>query len=138
LLSAIAEDHAKGERAMGLLDGLLGHGSDITPAEAREELAGLLLEGEPVHVAFKVIRDIIVFTDRRMILVDKQGVTGRKVEYLVVPFRAITSYSIENAGRFDLDSELKIWISGRHEPLQKTLRKGADVLGIQAAIARSL
>ena len=123
---------------MGLLDGLLGHGSDAAPEAVAQELDGMLVPGETVQVAFRVIRDVIVFTDRRMILVDKQGVTGRKVSYLTVPYRAITSFSVENAGSFDMDSELKIWISGRPEPIQRTLRRGADILGIQQAIAGSL
>jgi hypothetical protein len=122
---------------MGILDGLLGHGSDLSPAEVNEQLAGILTPGETVQVAFRIIRDLIVFTDRRLILVDKQGITGRKVGYMTVPYRAITCFSVETAGSFDLDSELKIWVSGR-EPIQKTLKRGADILGIQQAIAASL
>ena len=123
---------------MGLLDGLLGHGSDVTAADIDKQLEGVLVPGESVRVAFRLIRDLIVLTDRRLILVDKQGVTGRKVEYLTVPYRAITSFSVETAGSFDLDSELKIWVSGRHEPIQRTLKRGADVLCIKQAIASSL
>lgn len=123
---------------MGFLDALLGHGSDLTPAEVNEQLAGILTQGEPVQVAFRIIRDLIVFTDRRLILVDKQGLTGRKVSYLTVPYRAITSFSVETAGSFDLDSELAIWVSGRAEPIRKTLKRGANILGIQQAIAGSI
>jgi Bacterial PH domain len=120
------------------LSRLLGHASDLTPEETREELDGILLPEEPVEVAFKVIRDLFVFTDRRLILVDKQGVTSRKIDYLVVPYRAITSYSIETAGTLDMDSELKIWTSGRTDPIQKALKRGANIRGIQAAIAAAL
>ncbi len=123
---------------MGLISKLLGHASDLTPDQARQELDGILLPDEPVQVAFKVVRDLFVFTDRRLILVDKQGFTGRKVEYLVIPYRAITAYSIENPGTFDMDSEHKLWISGRQEPIQKLLRSGANIRGIQAAIASAL
>lgn len=123
---------------MGFLDGLLGHGSDLGSREVDEQMAGLLVEGEAVRVAFKVIRDLFVFTDRRLILVDRQGLTGRKVSYLTVPYRAITSFAVETAGTFDLDSELKIWVSGRPEPIERTLGRGANVLGIQQAIAASL
>ncbi|MFL5182765.1 MAG: PH domain-containing protein, partial [Microvirga sp.] len=70
---------------MALLSRLLGHASDLTPEQTREELDGILLPEEPVEVAFKGIRDLFVFTDRWLILVDKQGVTSRKVDYLVVP-----------------------------------------------------
>ena len=123
---------------MGFLDGLLGHGSDLTPAEVNEQMAGILTQGEVVQVAFRIIRDLIVFTDRRLILVDKQGLTGRKVSYLTVPYRAITSFSVETAGSFDFDSELAIWVSGRPEPIRRTLKRGADILGIQQAIAASI
>ncbi|GJD96410.1 PH domain-containing protein [Methylobacterium iners] len=123
---------------MGILDGLLGHGSDLSAEDVDKQLAGVLTEGEAVRIAFKLIRDLIVFTDRRMILVDKQGLTGRKVEYLTVPYRAITSFSVETTGSFDLDSELKIWVSGRADPIQRTLKRGANVLGIQQAIAASI
>lgn len=123
---------------MGFLDGLLGHGSDLSAVEVGEQLAGILTEGATVQIAFRVIRDLIVFTDRRLILVDKQGLTGRKVAYLTVPYRAITCFSVETAGSFDFDSELKIWVSGRAEPVQKTLKRGANILGIQQAIAASI
>ncbi|CAA2102938.1 hypothetical protein MBUL_01939 [Methylobacterium bullatum] len=123
---------------MGILDGLFGHGSDLSPQEVNDNLAGILTQGETVQVAFRVIRDLIVFTDRRLILVDKQGMTGRKVAYMTVPYRAITCFSVETAGSFDFDSELAIWVSGRPEPIRKTLKRGADILGIQQAIAASL
>ena len=123
---------------MSLLSRLLGLASDLTPEQARNELDGMLLPDETVQVAFKVVRDLYVFTDRRLILVDKQGVTGRKAQFLVIPYRAITSYSIENAGTFDMDSELKIWVSGRPGPIEKTLKRGANIRGIQQAIAASL
>lgn len=123
---------------MGLLDGLLGHGSDLSAEEVDRQLEGVLTSGETVTVAFKLIRDLIVFTDRRLILVDKQGITGRKVSYLTVPYRAITSFSVETAGSFDFDSELKVWVSGRTEPIQKTLKRGANVMAIQQAIASSI
>ncbi|HEX2552184.1 MAG TPA: PH domain-containing protein [Microvirga sp.] len=123
---------------MSLISKLFGHASDLTPEQARRELDGMLLPDEPVQVAFKVVRDIFIFTDRRLILVDKQGFTGRKVEYLVIPYRAITAYSVENAGTFDMDSELRLWVSGRPDPIQKTLKSGANIRGIQAAIASAL
>ena len=126
------------EVKLGLLSSLLGHASDLTPEQTRKDLDGILLPEESVEVAFKVIRDLMVFTDRRLILVDKQGITTRKVSYLVVPYRAITSYSIETAGTLDLESELKIWTSGRTDPIQKTLSRGANIRGIQAAIAAAL
>ncbi|MDZ5696165.1 MULTISPECIES: PH domain-containing protein [Phyllobacteriaceae] len=120
---------------MGLLDGLLGHGSAVDTARLAQRLDGVLIEGEDVRLAFKVIRDLIVFTDKRMIVIDVQGLTGSKVDYLSIPYRAVTRFSVETAGTFDLDTELKIWVSGTSSPIQKTLKKGTDVRGIQRAIA---
>ena len=121
---------------MGLLDGLLGHGSAVDAASLERRLAGILIEGETARLAFKIIRD--VFTERRVILIDVQGVTGSKVEFLSVPYRAIVRFSVETAGTFDLDAELKIWVSGAAEPIQRTLKKGADVRGIQRALAEGV
>lgn len=123
---------------MGLLDGLLGHGSAVDGASLERRLDGILIEGETARLAFKIIRDVFVFTERRVILIDVQGVTGSKVEFLSVPYRAITRFSVETAGTFDLDAELKIWVSGAAEPLQRTLKKGADVRGIQRALAEGV
>jgi Bacterial PH domain len=127
-----------GRNTMGLISKLLGQASDLSSEQARQELDGVLLPDEPVEVAFKVVRDLFVFTDRRLILVDKQNLTGRKVEYLIIPYRSITAYSIQNAGTLDMDSELKIWISGRSDPFQKALKSGANIRGIQTAIASAL
>ncbi|TDK31819.1 PH domain-containing protein [Rhizobium deserti] len=123
---------------MGLFDGILGHGSTVDPADLRKRLDGVLIDGEEPHLAFKVIRDFFVFTQHRIILVDIQGITGSKVDYMSIPYRTITRFSVETAGTFDLDSELKIWVSGSDGPIAKTLKKGSDVRGIQRALAAGI
>ncbi len=95
----------------------------------------MLIDGEQPQLAFKIIRDFFVFTQYRVILVDIQGITGSKVDYMSIPYRAITRFAVETAGTFDLDSELKIWVSGTSTPISKTLKKGTDVRGIQRALA---
>ena len=77
-------------------------------------------------------------TERRVILINVQGVTGSKVEFLSVPYRAIVRFSVETAGTFDLDAELKIWVSGTPQPIERTLKKGTDVRGIQRALAEGV
>ena len=81
------------------------------------------------------MRDFFVFTEKRILLVDIQGITGRKVEYLSIPYRSISRYALETAGTFDLDAELKIWISGDSTPIQRTLKRGTDVKAIQLALS---
>ena len=74
---------------------------------------------------------MFVFTQCRLLLVDRQGLTGKKTEYLSIPYRSITKFSVETAGTFDYDSELKVWVSGDPAPLKKEFKKGTDVVGIQ-------
>jgi hypothetical protein len=81
-------------------------------------------------------RSTILFTDRRLILIDKQGITGKKVEYHSVPYRSITHFAVETAGTFDLDAELKIWISGTPTPIEKTFTKGVDIYEVQAILTQ--
>jgi hypothetical protein len=68
-------------------------------------------------------------------LVDKQGLTGNKVEYHSLPYRNITHFSVETAGHFDLDAELKIWISGSPVPIQKTFNKKLNIYDVQSVLA---
>ncbi|MDY8107692.1 PH domain-containing protein [Fulvimarina sp. 2208YS6-2-32] len=119
---------------MGLLSGLLGLTSDVDIAEVRDDLAPVLIEGETVTLAFKVVRDLMVFTERRLILVDKQGLTGSKRRILSIPYRAITSFAIETAGRFDADSEMTVHVSGQ-APIKRELSRSANISGIQKALA---
>ena len=95
----------------------------------------LFFEGEEVLAGFKVIRDSFVFTNRRLIIEDVQGVTGRKREYLSIPYSKISGFSVESAGHFDMDAELKIWVSGLPVPVSKKFDKNTDIYQIQAIIA---
>jgi len=121
---------------MGLIDTLLGHAGEKPVEKLAEEFAPLLAPGETLLRAFGLIRDLIVFTDRRMILVDKQGVTGSKVQYLSIPYRSIVMFSVETAGHFDMDSELRIWLSGQAAPIARTLGRDSGVREILALLAQ--
>ena len=120
---------------MGLLDGMLGNASKIDAARIQEEFSRILAPNERVEHAYQLIRDYFVFTDKRLVLVDKQGMTGSKVEYHSIPYRSITHFSIETAGTFDLDAELKIWITGNPVPLQKQFNKRLSIYEVQAVLA---
>jgi hypothetical protein len=123
------------ESIMGILDALMGHGSEVAAKEVAGRLEGVLLPDETAMLAFRLFRDFFAFTEKRLIIVEIQGVTGRKVEYLTIPYRSITRYSLETVGTFDTDAELKIWISGDSTPIERTLGKGTDIPGIQLALA---
>jgi hypothetical protein len=122
---------------MGLLDVLMGNASETDAATVNDELAPILGEAETVVGAYKLVRDLIVLTTGRLILIDKQGVTGRKVNYHSIPYRAITQFIVETAGHFDTDSELKIWVSGQETPIEIELNKKAAG-GVQKTLANQL
>ncbi len=120
---------------MGLLDGLMGNASEIEVSEIQEDFSRVLSGSERIERAYRLIRDLFVFTDKRLILVDKQGLTGNKVEYHSLPYKSITHFSIETAGHFDLDAELKIWISGSPMPIQKQFNKNLNIYEVQSVLA---
>ena len=120
---------------MGLLDGMMGNASKIDAAKIQAEFAQILAPGERVEHAYQLIRDYFVFTDKRLVLVDKQGITGSKVEYHSIPYKSVTHFSVETGGTFDLDAELKIWISGMAAPVQKQFNKRLSIYEVQAVLA---
>ena len=84
----------------------------INYAEVAEQIYPLLIEGEKGFVAFKGMRDYIVFTSKRVIAVNVQGMSGKKKDYTSLPYSKVQAFSVESAGRFDLDAELELWLSG--------------------------
>ncbi|MFI3171400.1 MAG: PH domain-containing protein [Eubacteriales bacterium] len=72
----------------------------------------LLIQGESVIGSYKGIRDYVVFTNKRIIAVNVQGITGKKKDYTSLPYSKVQVFSVETAGTFDLDSELELWFSG--------------------------
>jgi hypothetical protein len=107
--------------------GLFGRGSSIDIAGLQKEYEPILAQGETLESAYTVIRDMFVFTNKRLILVDKQGLTGSKTEYTSIPYKTIIRFSKESAGMLDLDAELKIWVTGQAEPIKKLFKKDNNV-----------
>ncbi|HJX29351.1 MAG TPA: PH domain-containing protein [Thermoanaerobaculia bacterium] len=120
---------------MGFFDSLLGNASEVDPGKLQTELARILAPGERIEKAYQLFRDSFIFTDKRLILIDKQGLTGHKVEYHSYPYRSITHFSIETAGHLDLDAELKLWITGNPVPVQKQFNKKLDIYQLQSVLA---
>ena len=80
---------------------------DIAPA-----VQPLIIPGEEIVACFKAVRDFVVFTNKRLIAVNVQGMTGRKRDFTSLPYAKVQAFSIETAGTFDLDAELDLWFSG--------------------------
>lgn len=121
---------------MGLFDGLIGNASECNVDDTVKKYSKILAPGENIEKAYKLIRDMFIFTDKRLILIDKQGVTGKKIEYHSIPYKSITHFSVETAGDFDLDAELKIWISGTNFPIEKQFNKSLNIYEIQTVLAQ--
>ena len=121
---------------MSLFNAILGTSSKMNSQEIMKKFGHMLIEGESIQHAYRSIRDFFVFTNKRLILVDQQGFTGRKAEYLCIPYKSISIYSIETAGTFEVDSELKIWIRGMDQPLVKEFRKDNDLQEVYQVLSR--
>ncbi|MGF1723545.1 PH domain-containing protein [Photobacterium nomapromontoriensis] len=123
---------------MGLFSALIGNAGEMSQEDATEELATILGNGEQIELAYKLIRDMIILTNRRLILIDKQGMTGKKVEYRSIPYKSVTMFTVETSGHFDLDAELKIWVSSQSEPLNLEFNGKTNVYAMQSLLAEKV
>lgn len=121
---------------MSIFDGLMGNASRANNEKIQQKLEDVLMPHEKVDLAFKLVRDLIVFTDYRLVIIDKQGLTGKKIEYKSIPYKSISRFSVETTGHFDLDAELSLWISSATDPCEVLqFRKDKNIVLIQQALA---
>lgn len=123
---------------MSLLNNLFGNATEVDIEELRKEFGEILIDGEEIEAAFRIFRDKWVFTNKRLIMLDVQGVTGSKREYRSIPYRSIDQFSVETGGTFDDDCEMKLWIKGMHEPLKKEFKRNVDVKALQRMLAKHI
>lgn len=121
---------------MGLLSGLMGNASEVDDSDLEKTLANTLIDGEQVEKAYKVVRDMFIFTNKRLILIDKQGMTGSKMEMVSIAYSKITKFSKESAGHFDLDAELKIWVGPDPTPISKEFKSGDNINDVYRIISQ--
>lgn len=100
------------------------------------DVASLLVQGEEPYAAFKTFRDSAIFTSKRLIVRDSQGMTGKKVEIYSVPYSSINMWSTENAGRLDMNAEIELWTRAGH--IKISVGKKIDVRRIDLLIANSV
>ncbi|GAA3462853.1 PH domain-containing protein [Saccharothrix longispora] len=82
------------------------------PEDIASQVSPILIQGEQIVSCFKTVRDFVVFTNKRIIAVNVQGMTGRKKDFTTLPYSRVQVFSIETAGTFDMDAELDLWFSG--------------------------
>ena len=121
---------------MGLFSALLGNAGAVNQDELTAKYGQLLTDTETIELGFKLIRDLFIFTNKRLILIEKQGLTGSKIEYKSIVYKSISRFSVETAGTFDLDAELKIWVSSEAQPsICKKFNKSVNVYDVQKVLA---
>ena len=85
---------------------------EISVSDGLNAVKDILIDNEYIFIAFASMRDKLIFTDKRIISINVQGITGSKIDFTSIPYSKIQAYSIETAGLLDLDAELEIVISG--------------------------
>lgn len=121
---------------MGIFSAILGNASSVSQEDLIKKYGQLLTANEEIEMGFKLIRDTFIFTNKRLILVDVQGLTSSKTEHKSISYKSITRFSIETAGTFDLDAELKIWVSSEQQPsIVKQFNKSINVYEVQKVLA---
>lgn len=108
---------------------------EADPEGLSSKVSPLLVDGEHVVAAFKTVRDSVVFTDRRLIAINVQGMTGKKQDYTSLPYSKVQAWSVETAGSFDLDAELELWFSGLGR-VRLEFRAKSDIVGLSQMIAQ--
>ena len=99
-----------------------------------DDVSELLIQGEQPFAAFKTFRDSAIFTSKRLIVRDAQGITGKKVQIYSLPYSAINMWSTENAGKLlDFTAEVELWTRAGHIKIK--LGKKIDVRRIDSLIA---
>lgn len=80
--------------------------------EGASMVAPMLVDGESVFATFKTVRDMVVFTNKRIISINVQGLTGAKKDFTSLPYSKIQAFSVETAGVLDIDCEMELYFSG--------------------------
>lgn len=115
---------------------MIGNAGAVSKDELLKKYDRLLVDGEEIELGFKLIRDTFVFTNKRLILIEVQGITGSKTEYRSIAYKSISRFSVETPGTFDLEAELKIWVSSESEPsIRKQFNKSVNVYEVQKLLA---
>lgn len=109
----------------------------ISECEIPSDVEDVLVPGEIAVAAYKTLRDSAIFTNKRLIVRDAQGLTGKKVEIYSLPYSSINMWSTENAGKlFDLNAEVELWTRAGH--IKINLQKGVDIRKFDRIIAQAL
>ncbi len=120
---------------MGLFTGNAKNSDSAESRKLHTEYGQLISDGEIIEVGFTVLRDVFLFTNKRLIIVEVQGISGKQIEYLSIPYSKIMKFSVQSGGSFDLNAELKIWVGSDTIPLEKKFNKDVNIYEVQKVLA---
>jgi hypothetical protein len=120
---------------MGLFSGAEKASGSVQTKKFHSSYGTLLADGEIIEVGFVLARDTFLFTNKRLILVEVQGISGKQLEYLSIPYSKITKFSVKTGGSFELDAELKLWIGNDVMPMEKKFNKDTNIYEVQKVLA---
>lgn len=121
---------------MGLLDTALGNAVEAQSDEVNAVIGAILVKGEKVSHAYVVgVRDLFLITSLRLILVDKTGITGKKMHIASHPWRTVLAWSMTTSGKLDFDCELILSMHNRMVPLVIKFPKKTDIKAIVKSIS---
>lgn len=118
------------------LNAMLGVAGRMKDKDVKEFVDRILSDDETLVAAYRTKRDSYVFTNRRFIWEDIQGLTGRKRSLTSIPYSKISAYSVETPGIWDTDGELRLWVSGFASPIKFEFRSGINIYDIQFILSK--
>lgn len=112
---------------MSFINDMIGITLELDQKEMEEKISKFLLENEKLIKGYQIVRDVMILTDKRIIIVDYLGLRGKKIEYQMIPYHKINRLYIETPGNLDTDYTLKLFISGSLEPIEKQINRDVDI-----------
>ncbi|BDC96726.1 MULTISPECIES: PH domain-containing protein [Treponema] len=109
----------------------------IPLSDVRGELPAMLIPGEQIVAAFRTVRDQLLFTDKRIISVDVQGLTGKRKSYTSLPYSKVQFYTVQTPGLLELvaDSELELMFTNGFTA-KFEIKGNFDILGLCKVISQ--
>lgn len=115
----------------------LNEAFEIPTAQIQTEYKNFFIKDEVVGKAFRLIRDLLIFTNKRLLVVDKQGL-GTKIDYLSIPYKSIEMYSMQTAGLMEKDNQIVLWLKSHNEPRKFLFHRGSDINSVYNLISNCI
>lgn len=114
----------------------IGEWTLVQETDVPRDIQARFVAGETAEKAYKTLRDKAVFTNKRLIIQDVQGISGRKKETYSIPYSSVIMWSVENSGLLDMSAEVQLWT--RLGSLKINLQRGIDVDQFDRLLAEAI